>query len=207
MDCWRHVARLAVQCASILPVGQAFGLRLVVMSWQLERKLLTASGVLQAFQDLQQFSRLSTFQGMFLDIVIYCIYIFYSLLLCLLHICAGRFSNPITLTSVSNAAINTYRLGWGWKLSAPPNLIFRQLQVRCMPCGTKAVDGWIHLLRGLFGPQRIQWWSNMMKCACSIEWCCSLFLYVLGKNRCQDSIHFSSFSSASPSHPAFARKT
>ena len=162
----------AVQ-ALILP-GQAFGPRLVVMSWQLERKLLTASGVLQAFQ-LQQLSRISRFQGMFLDEHLYlllCFIVFY----CVLCVFPGRFSNRITLTSVSNEAIDTYRLGFcGLKTQSCASKVGKFLP-RCdaCPAGQKQSTGGSTFCEDCGAPQ---WWWNMIKRAWSVRCpCCVLLL-------------------------------
>lgn len=171
----------AVQ-ASIL-TGQAFGPRLVVMSWQLERKLLTASGVLQAFH-LQQLSRISRFQGMFLDEHLY-------LLLCFIVSYAFfQADSPTALLSRASATKPSTLTGWVgvensnlrlqiWKISA---------KVWCMPCGTKAVDGWIHLLWGLWG-RLVR--SLSLLCSLAqlndVAHCLSRFATEV-QNRCQDSI-------------------
>lgn len=199
----------AVQ-ASIL-TGQAFGPRLVVMSWQLERKLLTASGVLQAFQ-LQQLSRISRFQGMFLDEHLY-------LLLCFIVSYAFfQADSPTASLSRASATKPSTLTGWvfeNWKLRLQIWKI--SAKVWCMPCGTKAVDGWIHLLWGLWGPPSgDQTWSNVLGpyvvpvvFSCSIEWCCSLFIAFCDRSAEQVSrFHSSSFSSSSAVSlpPCFARK-
>ena len=180
----------AVQ-ASIL-TGQAFGPRLVVMSWQLERKLLTASGVLQAFH-LQQLSRISRFQGMFLDEHLY-------LLLC--FIVSMGFSRQILQPHHSHErqqrSHRHLQAGVGvensklrlqiWKISA---------KVWCMPCGTKAVDGWIHLLWGLWGPPSgDQTWSNVkrawsVRCPCCVlllNWMMLLIVYHVLQQKCRTGV-------------------
>ena len=178
MDCWRHVARLAVQCASILPVGQAFGLRLVVMSWQLERKLLTASGVLQAFQDLQQFSRLSTFQGMFLDIVIYCIYIFYSLLLCLCIY--AQADSPTPSLSRASATQPSTLTGWVGVENCPRLQISSFVNCRCdaCPAGQKQSTGGSTFCEDCLAPSGFsgdQTWWNVLAQLNDVAHCFSTF--------------------------------
>lgn len=129
------------------------------------------------------------------------IYIFSCVLLCFIVSYAFfQADSPTALLSRASATKPSTLTGWVgvensnlrlqiWKISA---------KVWCMPCGTKAVDGWIHLLWGLWGPPVVMKHDQAclvrsLSLLCSlaqlndVAHCLSRFATEV-QNRCQDSI-------------------
>ena len=170
MDSWRHVAC----CTSFNPYWP--GVRTSTGGYELttQEEASYCEWCPPGIEKLQQLSRISRVQGMFLDEHLYLL-LWFIVFYCVLCVFPGRFSNRITLTSVSNEAIDTYRLGLGLKTQICASKVGKFLP-RCdaCPAGQKQSTGGSTFCEDCGAPQ---WWSNMIKRAWSVRCpCCVLLL-------------------------------